>query len=261
MHWVFVAVRALSGCSSELGLLFSAGCRLLILAASLGAELRLQGAGSVLVAQGLNFPTACGAREDRTRVCCIGRQSYLLDYQESPSSWLLTALPILSQTDPGVSEFCRQHHWLKLDSYLHRYTASQPALMMEFNRLKYWCLRTHSLSILYYLLASWNYYTVFHICPVVSLNPWNYRSGYQCILPNHGKAVNDYRPRYLGGFWDYFCNKTSVVVSSKHPVKCLIRSSIHIYCVELSQSPSANFGLSKLFGVFLTDLSLHCVFS
>ena len=70
----FVAVRTLSGCS-ESGLLFSAGRRLLILAASLGVELRLQSAGSVLVAQGLSFPTACGAREDRTRVCCIGRQS------------------------------------------------------------------------------------------------------------------------------------------------------------------------------------------
>ena len=65
---VLSLVAASWGCYSLWGADFSSW-RLLLVWSS-GSRF----AGSVVVAQGLRFSTACGDREDRTHVCCIGRQ-------------------------------------------------------------------------------------------------------------------------------------------------------------------------------------------
>ena len=74
--WVFIAECGLSLVAVVAReLLFVAACRLLIRPASLAADHRLQGMGSVAVAQRLSCCATCGMfwTRDQTCVPCIGR--------------------------------------------------------------------------------------------------------------------------------------------------------------------------------------------
>ena len=69
--WAFVAVCRCSLLAASGGYSLAAVCRLLTEEASLVAALRVQSAGSGVVAQGLSGPTACGILSDQgLNPCC-----------------------------------------------------------------------------------------------------------------------------------------------------------------------------------------------